>query len=138
MSAKETRRVLLSQSHCFCSIFGIGIRFVEWLVIDLNFETVVPNQCTSQDFFTWIPTGGCGGRVGVAGGWVWWEGGRPVGLLMWMLALLLDDRPGSRCLLGESITYERRRSDRCCSVDPSYNRPISRTVCTCALEDFEW
>lgn len=65
--------------------------------------------------------------------WVWF--------CMWvwfMVVVLLDDRPGSRCLLGESITYERRRSDVCCFVHPGYNRLISRSVCTCTQEDFEW
>lgn len=86
------------------TVFGIRFPFSEWLVIGLNFTSVVPGQCTPHDFFTWVPT---------------------------------DDRPGSRCLLGESITYERRRSEVCCFIDPRYNRPVSRSLCTCTQEDFE-
>ena len=49
-----------------------------------------------------------------------------------------SQRPSSRCLLGEVITYERRQSDACCYVDPEYDKPTSRTPCVCAIEDFEW
>ena len=50
----------------------------------------------------------------------------------------LSQRPGSRCLLGEKITYERRVSDVCCFVDPEYDKPTTRRPCECAIEDFEW
>ena len=54
------------------------------------------------------------------------------------LYLFPSQRPGSRCLLGEKITYERRDSDVCCFVDPEYDKPTNRTPCVCAIEDFEW
>jgi len=39
------------------SIFGIEYRFREWLVTDVNFTSVIPDQCTDEDFFSWTPTG---------------------------------------------------------------------------------
>ncbi len=33
---------------------------MEWIVVDLNFTSVLPNQCTQEDFYNWIPTGRCG------------------------------------------------------------------------------
>ena len=90
-----------------CRVFGydIFVGFAEWLVIDVNFTSVVPTECDSDDYFNWVPT---------------------------------DDRPGGRCLLGEVVTYERRNSSVCCYVNPEYEKPINRTQCTCAIEDFEW
>ena len=75
------------------------------MIVDLNFTSVVPNQCANEDYFAWLPS---------------------------------DDRPGSRCLLGEVITYERRNSSYCCYIDPQYDRPVNRTPCECTIEDFEW
>ena len=49
-----------------------------------------------------------------------------------------DERPGSRCLLGEVISYERRNASECCYVDPDYEKGTVRSVCDCAIEDFEW
>ena len=49
-----------------------------------------------------------------------------------------DERPGSRCLLGEVVAYERRNASECCYVDPNYEKGIERNTCKCAIEDFEW
>jgi hypothetical protein len=86
-------------------IFGYNFDRREWLIIDLNFTSVVPDQCALEDYFPWLPS---------------------------------DDRPGSRCLLGEVITYERRNASDCCFINPLYDRPVNRTPCPCSIEDFEW
>jgi len=49
-----------------------------------------------------------------------------------------DERPGTRCLLGEIHTYERRNPSQCCYVDPNYEKGMDRVACECAIEDFEW
>ena len=49
-----------------------------------------------------------------------------------------DKRPGSRCLLGVVVAYERRNASECCYVDPNYEKGIERDTCVCAIEDFEW
>ncbi len=44
----------------YFSVFGISRPFTEWLVTDLNFTSILPDVCTQEDFFLWVPTGGCG------------------------------------------------------------------------------
>ena len=36
------------------------------------------------------------------------------------------------------ISYERRNASECCYVDPDYEKGTVRSVCDCAIEDFEW
>lgn len=47
----------------FCRIFGYhGPGFTEWLVIDLDFTTVVSNDCVDEDYYPWVPTDEVRGR----------------------------------------------------------------------------
>ena len=112
------------------------------MVIDLNFTDVVPDKCSSpRDYFQWIPTDEVTNTISAV-----LENGHENGRLFPLSSFLnllfpfcsSSQRPGSRCLLGEMITYERRQSDACCYVDPEYDKPTNRTPCMCAIEDFEW
>ncbi|XP_065833176.1 VPS10 domain-containing receptor SorCS1-like [Oscarella lobularis] len=44
---------------------------------------------------------------------------------------------GSKCLLGQTTTYERRKWNHCCYNDEEYEREIKVTPCQCTEEDFE-
>ena len=49
---------MMSKLH-FHRIFGyyLGQRFA-WLIIDLNFTDIVPDQCSADDYIEWTPTDG--------------------------------------------------------------------------------
>ena len=39
--------------------------FTQWLVVDLNFTSVITEECSESDYLTWTPTGT---QVGVVSG----------------------------------------------------------------------
>ena len=43
-----------------------------------------------------------------------------------------------KCLLGQHLTYERRKSGDCCFNGMEYEREINISFCYCEAEDFEW
>lgn len=49
-----------------------------------------------------------------------------------------DDRTDEDCILGNTITIERRNASRCCLIGPDYSRSIQFNVCPCFEDDFEW
>ena len=42
------------------------------------------------------------------------------------------------CVLGEMVSYERRRPGVCCLIDPDSTMATNRSTCLCSNEDFEW
>ena len=42
------------------------------------------------------------------------------------------------CVLGEMVSYERRRPGVCCLIDPDSTMATNRSTCLCSSEDFEW
>ena len=42
------------------------------------------------------------------------------------------------CVLGEMVSYERRRPGVCCLIDPDCTMATKRSTCLCSSEDFEW
>ena len=45
------------QYHSLLSLFGSNPGNFEWLVVDLNFTSVVPDQCSyPDDYYPWFPT----------------------------------------------------------------------------------
>lgn len=57
---------MMSKLH-FHRIFGyyLGQRFA-WLIIDLNFTDIVPDQCSADDYIQWTPTDGVSRTSGSA------------------------------------------------------------------------
>ncbi|CAI8046683.1 VPS10 domain-containing receptor SorCS1, partial [Geodia barretti] len=49
-----------------------------------------------------------------------------------------DERTESQCLLGSSITIERRKPQICCLNGRDYDREFDYRICDCASEDYEW
>lgn len=50
-----------------------------------------------------------------------------------------DDDGDNSCLLGNQITYIRRKKDRKCAVGDRYQSPkVTQQVCKCRDIDFEW
>ena len=49
-----------------------------------------------------------------------------------------DDRTDEDCILGSTVTIERRNASRCCLIGEDYSRPIQFNVCPCYEDDFEW
>ncbi|CAH3014982.1 unnamed protein product [Porites evermanni] len=48
-----------------------------------------------------------------------------------------DERADGRCLLGQHLTYERRKSGDCCFNGMEYEREINISSCLCEADDFE-
>ena len=46
--------------------------------------------------------------------------------------------PNHHCLLGERITYNRRKQEAECYNGRHYERAISKHPCECIDEDYEW
>ena len=49
-----------------------------------------------------------------------------------------DDRSDANCILGSSVTIERRNASICCLIGQDYSRPVQFSVCPCYEDDFEW
>ncbi|KAK3746724.1 hypothetical protein QZH41_018763 [Actinostola sp. cb2023] len=47
-----------------------------------------------------------------------------------------DERMTGKCLMGESMLYERRRANVSCFNGEEYEREISNASCNCSMEDF--
>ena len=50
-------------------------------------------------------------------------------------------RTGERCVLGEKLSFHKRKLGYCCRNKPSYWKPMSIMSiekCECAVEDFGW
>ena len=47
-------------------------------------------------------------------------------------------RTESQCLLGSSITIERRKPQICCLNGRDYDREFDYHICDCTSEDYEW
>ena len=50
----------------------------------------------------------------------------------------LTQRSDTDCVLGVTVTIERRKARTCCLNGKEYERPISVDICKCNGEDFEW
>ncbi|CAI8011178.1 Sortilin-related receptor [Geodia barretti] len=48
-----------------------------------------------------------------------------------------DERTESQCLLGSSITIERRKPQICCLNGRDYDREFDYHICDCTSEDYE-
>lgn len=48
-----------------------------------------------------------------------------------------DNRSPEGCILGSSVTIERRNASICCLIGEEYSRPFQFSVCPCVEEDFE-
>ena len=49
-----------------------------------------------------------------------------------------DDRTDQACILGSSVTIERRNASVCCLIGKEYSRSVDVKSCPCNEEDFEW
>ncbi len=49
-----------------------------------------------------------------------------------------DDRTDQGCLLGSSVSIERRNASVCCLIGQDYYRPTQFSRCSCSEDDFEW
>ena len=49
-----------------------------------------------------------------------------------------EEFPGTHCLLGKKMVYERRIAHAVCYNGQNYDRPVSVQNCTCERENFEW
>ena len=49
-----------------------------------------------------------------------------------------NDRTESECILGLTVTIERRLPLSCCFIDTNYHRSINISVCQCTTDDYEW
>ena len=47
-------------------------------------------------------------------------------------------RTESDCVLGSSITIERRLPQVCCLNGREYDREFDFRICQCTSEDYEW
>ena len=54
------------------------------------------------------------------------------------VCLSLLQRSDSDCILGSSITIERRRPEVCCKNGREYDREFAYHICECTIEDYEW
>ena len=59
-------------------------------------------------------------------------------LVQWFVLLLSLQRTESQCLLGSSITIERRKPQICCLNGRDYDREFDYHICDCTSEDYEW
>ena len=42
------------------------------------------------------------------------------------------------CVLGEMVSYKRRRPGVCCLIDPDSTMATNWSTCLCSSKDFEW
>ena len=49
-----------------------------------------------------------------------------------------DNLFNHECILGEKETFERKIANHLCRNGGEYERDISKTICNCSREDFEW
>ena len=90
------------------TIIGSPADHHEWTIVQIDMKNVLGSQCTSSDYKQWIPSD------------------------------KLNGAPGTKCVLGKKMIYERRKAKSRCYNGRNYDRPISVQNCTCTRDDFEW
>ena len=118
--------ILLSVSHyCFYCCYSLyGVQSNGWIVVTVEFRPIFSTVCIASDYYSWTPFDDVMILVN-----------SPVFVTLPSIVLQITD---TDCLLGSSVTIERRLASHCCLNGESYIRAISHSVCPCNGDDFEW
>ena len=101
----------------------------------MNFTSIFPRVCGGEeDYYDWMPWD----EVSVIHTYIHVLHTCITTCTCPVIIVTSQRLDGQECMLGSSITIERRKVDVCCLNGREYDREFNFEICLCAEEDFEW